>query len=83
MKVNLKIDTIIDIDDNSTWEDYRDEAWSIFAENLELYYLSDEVSYDVVPEDDTDEILSEIDEIKAQIEEIKKAIDKMPKILYH
>ena len=48
MKATMTI--TVDIPDDYEYEDYRDAAWEIFTSNLDEYYLSDKVEYDVVPE---------------------------------
>ena len=51
MKVRMTVETVIDVGDFEGYEDYRDAAWEIFCTNLEKYYVSKDVSYDVVPEE--------------------------------
>ena len=59
MKARLVIDTIIDVDmADPDWEDYRDAAWKYFKEHIDDYFLSKDVSYDVVGEEEPLMVLS-------------------------
>lgn len=52
MKARITIDTVIEIGDFEGYEDYRDAAWDAFYANIESYYTSADVTYDVVAEEE-------------------------------